>query len=111
MEAMTSRTPDLLDRLWYRKVREEVPALIFSKGSRHPRVARLVPQGWSWFHRAYSRLFGLGWSLCALCAAPYPGYQGGVAIPDPTREATAWVVICLRCTITRHKALNPKEAH
>lgn len=110
MEAMTSRTPDLLDRLWYRKIREEVPALIFSKGPRHPDVARLVPQGWSWFHRAYSWAFGLAWSLCALCATPYPGYQAGASIPDPTREAHLRVIICPRCTITRYKALNPKES-
>lgn len=109
MEALTSRTPDLLDRLWYRKIRQEPPALIFSKRPRHPDVARLVPQSLTWFHRAYSHLFGLDWSLCALCATPYPGYQGGAGIPDPTRGGNVRVVACSRCTITRHKALNTKE--
>lgn len=107
---MKLRSPNALDRIWHRKLGTDLPAVIGERGPRHPNLARLVPQGWSWFHRAYSRLFGLDWSLCALCATPYPGYQAGASIPDPTREAHVRVVICPRCTITRHKALRQKEA-
>lgn len=87
--------PSLVQRLWYRMIREPVPMGVeaTSRGD----WMRLIPWQLRFVHRRFARRHGLFWLPCILCGRYSGGHQFAGSIPDPTQPGLSHG-ICPTCT-------------